>query len=93
MTFRACVMSLNATALNMSWVDGYTNVSTHLDRVAGSGFEKGASKPNAESRTQNTEQCLGLCWLGLARPSHRPCTPYTPSSTQPGSRYRCGKST
>jgi hypothetical protein len=41
MTFRACVQSLNATALNMSWVDGYENVSTHLDRVVGPKFEKG----------------------------------------------------
>ena len=41
MTFRACVQSLNATALNSSWVDGYENVSTHLDRVAGPEYKQG----------------------------------------------------
>ena len=41
MTFRACVEALNATALNSTWVQGYENVSTHLDRVAGPDYHQG----------------------------------------------------
>lgn len=41
MTFRACVQALNATALNSTWVDGYENVSTHLDRVVGPDYHQG----------------------------------------------------
>ena len=41
MTFRACVEALNATALNTSWVKGYENVSTHLDRIVGPDYHQG----------------------------------------------------
>jgi len=41
MTFRACVNALNATALNQSWVSGFENRSTQLDRVAGATYKKG----------------------------------------------------